>query len=46
MTEVGSFVADAVDHAQIQLHPGLVSDGGQVQHSVGGAAPRLSLIHI
>ena len=31
MAEVGSLVADAVDHAQIQLHPGLVSDGGQVQ---------------
>ena len=40
MAEVGSLVADAVDHAQIQLHPGLVSDGGQVQHGVGGAAQR------
>ena len=38
MAQVGGLGADLVDHVQVQLHPGLVGDGGQVEHGVGGAA--------
>src|SRR5690606_20897893 len=40
VADVRHLVADAVEVVQGQLHLGLVGNGQQVQHDVGGAAER------
>ena len=40
MAQVGGLGADLIEQLQVDGHTGLVSDGQQVQHGVGGAAQR------
>ena len=40
MAQVGGLGADLIEQLQVDGHTGLISDGQQVQHGVGGAAQR------